>query len=380
MGGEPTLSWALERPADQHAGGVATIDLGTGERRTWTEVAGRVHGLASGLMGLGLDHGDRVGLLMLNSARHFELWFAIPAAGMVMNDLNYRLAVEELAFICTDSDVRVLFVDDTYLETGRRLVDQVESLTTLVWTGPGSDAPEGTVAYESLVATAPAKLPDQSHDQVAAIFYTGGTTGLPKGAMLTHRNLTANAIHTAGLLNMTHRDRYLHAGPQFHLADGAMTFALSWAGGTHVFVPAFEPNRVVAALADERCTLALLVPTMLGMVLPSGALDGADLSALRTLMYGASPMPAEVQRRVQPRAVPDHLPHLVLGLDLHHQLRHQPVEAGVGAPGQQAQRVGDQPLGGNSRLQFAVQQVVGRFQHDGALRPLKAAPRRAADR
>ena len=299
MGGEPTLSWALERPADQHAGGVATIDLGTGERRTWTEVAGRVHGLASGLMGLGLDHGDRVGLLMLNSARHFELWFAIPAAGMVMNDLNYRLAVEELAFICTDSDVRVLFVDDTYLETGRRLVDQVESLTTLVWTGPGSDAPEGTVAYESLVATAPAQLPDQSHDQVAAIFYTGGTTGLPKGAMLTHRNLTANAIHTAGLLNMTHRDRYLHAGPQFHLADGAMTFALSWAGGTHVFVPAFEPNRVVAALADERCTLALLVPTMLGMVLASGALDGADLSALRTLMYGASPMPAEVQRRVQ---------------------------------------------------------------------------------
>lgn len=294
---EPTLGWALERAASQYATHEATVDLQTGERRTWAETAQRVAGLASGIRGLGLTDGDRVALLMLNSARHFELWFAIPAAAMVMNDLNYRLAVEELAFICTDSGVKVLFVDETYLETARAVRDHVDTLTTLVWTGPGTDAPEGTIAYESLVAATPVDLPLAHHDQVAAIFYTGGTTGLPKGAMLTHRNLTANAIHTVGLLNMTSVDRYLHAGPQFHLADGAMTYALSWAGGTHVFVPAFEPTRVVAALADERCTLALLVPTMLNMILATNALDGADVSAMRMLMYGASPMPGEVQRR-----------------------------------------------------------------------------------
>lgn len=294
---EPTLTWVLERAAQQFADNEATVDLETGERRTWAETAARVAGLASGLRGIGLDDGDRVALLMLNSARHFELWFAIPAAGMVMNDLNYRLAAEELSFICTDSDVRVLFVDDTYLATGRQLLETVDTLTTLVWTGPGTDAPEGTIAYESLVASAPVTLPHAQHDHVAAIFYTGGTTGLPKGAMLTHRNLTANAIHTIGLLNMTPVDRYLHAGPQFHLADGAMTYALSWAGGTHVFVPAFEPHRVARALADERCTLSLLVPTMLNMILATNALDGADVSAMRMLMYGASPMPAEVQRR-----------------------------------------------------------------------------------
>jgi long-chain acyl-CoA synthetase len=294
---EPTLGWALERAASQYSTHEATVDLHTGERRTWVETAQRVAGLASGIRGLGLADGDRVALLMLNSARHFELWFAIPAAAMVMNDLNYRLAVEELAFICTDSDVKVLFVDETYLDTARAVREQVDTLTTLVWTGPGTDAPEGTIAYESLVAATPTDLPLAHHDQVAAIFYTGGTTGLPKGAMLTHRNLTANAIHTVGLLNMTSVDRYLHAGPQFHLADGAMTYALSWAGGTHVFVPAFEPTRVVAALADERCTLALLVPTMLNMILATNALDGADVSAMRMLMYGASPMPGEVQRR-----------------------------------------------------------------------------------
>jgi long-chain acyl-CoA synthetase len=294
---EPTLGWALERAALQYSTYEATVDLQTGERRTWGETAQRVAGLASGIRSLGLTDGDRVALLMLNSARHFELWFAIPAAAMVMNDLNYRLAVEELAFICTDSDVKVLFVDETYLDTARAVREQVDTLTTLVWTGTGTNAPEGTIAYESLVAATAVDLPPAHHDQVAAIFYTGGTTGLPKGAMLTHRNLTANAIHTVGLLNMTSVDRYLHAGPQFHLADGAMTYALSWAGGTHVFVPAFEPVRVVAALADERCTLSLLVPTMLNMVLASGALAEADMSAMRMLMYGASPMPAEVQRR-----------------------------------------------------------------------------------
>lgn len=298
MGAEPTLSWVLQRPVDQFADGTATVDLGTGERRTWAETAERVHGLASGLLNLDLEVGDRVGVLMLNSARHFELWFAIPFAGMVMNDLNYRLAAEELAFICDDSQVRVLFVDETYLEVGRELLDRVESLHTLILTGPDSTAPEGCTAYESLVVTAPVDLPEAEHDTLAAIFYTGGTTGLPKGAMLTHRNLTSNAIHGIAVLAMTSRDTYLHAGPQFHLADGSMTYALTWVGGTHVFIPAFEPTGVVKALANEQCTMSLLVPTMLNMVLASGALEGADLSALRILMYGASPMPAEVQRQV----------------------------------------------------------------------------------
>jgi acyl-CoA synthetase (AMP-forming)/AMP-acid ligase II len=101
---------------------------------------------------------------MVNSARHFELWLAIPSAAMVMNDLNYRLAVEELAFICTDSDVKVLFVDETYLDTARAVREQVDTLTTLVWTGPGTDAPEGTIAYDSLVAATPVDLPLAHHD------------------------------------------------------------------------------------------------------------------------------------------------------------------------------------------------------------------------
>ncbi|MEZ5226747.1 MAG: AMP-binding protein [Acidimicrobiales bacterium] len=142
-----------------------------------------------------------------------------------------------------------------------------------------------------------APLPAVDSEDVAAIFYTGGTTGLPKGAMLTHRNLTANALAMIAHARLTPADRYLHAGPQFHLADGALAYALTWMGGTHVFVPAFEPSAVVDALAGEACTVTLLVPTMISMVLAGGKLDDVDLPALRLLLYGASPMPTAVQAK-----------------------------------------------------------------------------------
>ena len=288
----------LERAALLNGGGDSTIDLATGERRTWAETKRRVGGVAAGLLGLdvGLQRGDRVGVLMLNSARHFELWFAIPAAGLVMNDLNYRLAAPELAFIGGDSNIKVLFVDDNFFHVGRELLASVDSLTTLVWTGPGHDAPADTIAYEALAEATPVELPVADANDLAAIFYTGGTTGLPKGAMLSHRNLTANALHTMSVTGLRSSDRYLHAAPQFHLADGALSYSLTWAGGTHVFIPAFDPARTVAALVDERCTLALLVPTMISMTLATGILGAADTSALRLLMYGASPMPSAVQR------------------------------------------------------------------------------------
>jgi len=98
---------------------------------------------------------------MLNSAPHFELWYAIPSVGLVMNDLNFRLAAEELRFICDDSQIRVLFVDDTLLPIARQLAEQVASTEQLVWTGPGTDVPDGTVAYEAFADTALAQpLPD----------------------------------------------------------------------------------------------------------------------------------------------------------------------------------------------------------------------------
>ena len=292
------ISWALERAAVQHADKEATVDIGTGERRTWSETRIRVSGVAAGLRDLGLDNGDRVGLLTLNSARHLELWFAIPEGGMVMNDLNYRLSIEELVFIANDSNIKVLFVDDTFLDAGRQVIERCGDMHTLVHMGPGTSPPDGTLAYDSLAATPERNFPGiaSGGDTVAAIFYTGGTTGLPKGAMLTHTNLTSNALHIIGALHLDDNDRYLHCGPQFHLADGAFAYGVTWTGGTHVFVPAFDPTGTIKVIEDERITSSLMVPTMVNMIIQSPDLADADLSSLRAVLYGASPMPSSVQK------------------------------------------------------------------------------------
>ncbi len=296
---EPRISWVLERAATQYSDSEATVDLGTGERRTWAETLGRVRGLAAGLRDLGLDAGDRVGVLSLNSGRHLELWFAIPEAGLIMNDLNYRLAVEELAFIAKDSNIRVLFVDEAFLDAARQMQERCPELHTLVHMTPSESPAEATMAYEALAATAPRSFDDvgTGGDDVAAIFYTGGTTGLPKGAMLTHRNLTSNAFHIVASLALNHSDRYLHCGPQFHLADGAFAYGVTWMGGTHVFIPAFNPAETLGAFETERITCTLMVPTMINMALQAPEAATANLSSLRAILYGASPMPSALQRQ-----------------------------------------------------------------------------------
>ena len=296
---EPRISWVLERAATKFADAEGTVDLATGERRSWAETSRRVGGVATGLRDMGLDPGDRVGVLALNSARHFELWFAIPNAALVMTDLNYRLAANELVFICDDSNIKVLFVDDAFLELGRQLLGSCSDMHTLVHMGPGTDPPQGTTAYDSLAAAAPRHRGGEpvGGDDVVAIFYTGGTTGLAKGAMLTHRNLTSNALHIIATLQFSPEDRYLHCGPQFHLADGTFAYGVTWMGGTHVFIPAFDPARTIEAIEAEQITMSLMVPTMIKLLLQSPSVAGADLSSLWAVLYGASPMPSAVQQR-----------------------------------------------------------------------------------
>jgi acyl-CoA synthetase (AMP-forming)/AMP-acid ligase II len=289
-----SLMWPLERAAITNGTGLATI---CGDRRrTWAAVHDRVRGLAAGLAGLGIDRGARVAVLMLNSDRHLETWFAIPGGGFVLTDLNFRLAPEELRFTLEDSGASVLIVDDAHAALGARLVADVSTLEHLVFAGDG-EVPAGAVSFEDLVATPVRDLPPIDEHDLAAIFYTGGTTGLPKGARLSHGNLLANALHTIGLMQLTEDDVYLHAAPQFHLADGALTFSLTWQAGTHVFIPGFDPAGVARLVEAEQVTLTLLVPTMITMLVSSPVATTTDWSSLRLIVYGASPMPAEVQRR-----------------------------------------------------------------------------------
>ncbi len=289
-----SLDWALQRALARGPRRTAVIDGDV--RLTYAQLGNRVGALCGGLARLGIVPGDVVAVLSLNSHRHLECWLGIPRSGAVLNDLNFRLAPAELAFIVEDSRCVALIVDDAHLEIGRELRGRCETLRHLVYAG-GQDAHEDTVAYETLVAGAPVPTADLSEGDLAGIFYTGGTTGLPKGAMLTHGNLLANAKHVLIGLGYREDDRYLHAAPMFHLADGGATYALTWLGATHVIIPAFDPKLVARTIEEQRVTIGVLVPTMINMLVNDPAAKQRDLSSLRRMIYGASPMPAEVQRR-----------------------------------------------------------------------------------
>lgn len=288
-----SLSWALERARTIAPDETAVIDGDV--TYTYRRLAERVAGLGGGLRALGVGVGDVVGVLALNGHRHLEYWLGVPAVGAVLNDLNFRLGEDELAFIIEDCRTGVLAVDDAFLDLARRLRERCPSLHTLVHLGSGS-APEGTTSHDELVGHDPATPADLDPGALAGIFYTGGTTGTPKGVMLSHRNLIANAKHVLLAVRHTPSDRYLHAGPMFHLADGSQTYALTWIGGTHVFLPSFDADAVGRTIERDRVTYTLLVPSMINMFVNHAATADRDLSSLRLLIYGASPMPSELQR------------------------------------------------------------------------------------
>lgn len=299
MTNQGILSWPLTRAVALRPNGEAIVDGDT--RLSYAQWGRRVRGLTSGLRRLGLRSGDVIATIGQNSFRHLECWVGIPAAGMVLNDLNYRLAVAELEFIVNDCGARALVADDAYLEVALQLKQRCPSLEYLVYFGTNA-APRGWVPWDDLCAAEPL---DEDHpelraigaDTLAAISYTGGTTGLPKGVMQSHGNLLANAKHMLIANPLLPTDRFIHAAPMFHAADAATTFALTFMGGTHVCIRGYEPELFGRIVEAERVSVALIVPTMINMLLNHPATPGRDLSSWRLLMYGASPMPVELLLR-----------------------------------------------------------------------------------
>jgi acyl-CoA synthetase (AMP-forming)/AMP-acid ligase II len=269
-----------------------------GRIRTWGELADRVARLAGALQNLGVDEGDRVAILALNSDRFIEYYFAVWWAGAVVVPMNVRWSPAENAYSLTDSGTKVLFTDRAFASIVPEVQKQARGLETLVYMDEDG-LPGGMLAYEQLIAsTAPAVDVRRAGDELAGIYYTGGTTGFPKGVMLPHRALWYNGLVAARHFYMEPDDCMLHAAPMFHLADGAGSMGMTMAGGAHAFVPSFTPEGVIDAIATGDVTHTLLVPTMIGMVLQSPAFHPDKFRSCRYLIYGASPMPEGLLRQV----------------------------------------------------------------------------------
>ncbi len=261
---------------------------------TYREARERSCRLAAGLLELGLEPGENIGILANNSHRYWETYFAASYAGLALAPLNIRLSAPELEFILGDGDIRALLV-------GREYRDLVESFREKL---PGvkhfiavdGDPGQPYTEYESLVSSstplsAPAR--DWSEDDMLNLCYTGGTTGLPKGVMLSQRNITSNALHAVIYGEFKERDTWLHVAPMFHLADAWACYSVTMVGGTHAFVPGFTPQSTLEAIQRWKVTKSILVPTMVNFLVNFPSVRDYDVSSLETVLFGASPMPVD---------------------------------------------------------------------------------------
>jgi acyl-CoA synthetase (AMP-forming)/AMP-acid ligase II len=290
------MTHALHRSLRQTPEQPATI---FGDRvRSFAEHADRVARLAGGLRRLGVSDGERVAILSLNSDRYCELLHAVPWANGVLNPVNSRWSPSEITYSLVESGTTILVVDDTCARLVPELLDGHPGLRTVIHAGDGP-LPDGMVAFEALVGEA-APIPDarRGGDAIAGVFYTGGTTGLPKGVMLTHRNLVTFGLATQATCPIVGPGgRLLHAAPMFHLFGLTAWMAQSAVGGTHVVVPRFEPGAVMAAIDRHRVTTVPVVPTMLQQLVDHPDVDDHDPSSVRAVFYGGSPVTEAVLRR-----------------------------------------------------------------------------------
>lgn len=203
------LTQSLHRYADIYPHRIASIHKD--RRYTWREYRYRLACLAGALQGLGVKSGDRVAILSLNSDRYLEYEMAVVWAGAVMVTMNIRWSVPENIYSLDDSGAEILVVDDAFMDAAQTIRAQAKTLREVIFAGDGP-TPEGMLDYETLVANAkPVDDAIRKGDDLAGIFYTSGTTGFPKGVMLSHWNLWTNALATMHEVYLQEDSVYLHA-------------------------------------------------------------------------------------------------------------------------------------------------------------------------
>ena len=272
---------------------------------SYKEFASRTAKVKQSLIQLQVNKGDRVAQLMLNEFRYIEITYGVMAAGAIIVPLNTRLNLVEIVDILNDSGAEVLYLHKEFLSIIPELKTHVKKLRHIVLAededmAEGFDGMEGVHSYERLLREQKEEtftVEDIHEDDVAGIFYTGGTTGRSKGVMLTHKNILTNAFHAVVSLPYTENDTYLHAAPMFHLAEAGGIFGVTMVGGTHAFVRSFTPGDVLETINKIKPTCMLLVPTMINMLINSPDFNQKDASALKKLLYGGSPMSPELLKK-----------------------------------------------------------------------------------
>ena len=271
-------------------------------RLTYRQFGERVNRWANSMRTLGVEKADRVAILSQNCHRILEAFFGTPLLGSILMPLNFRLVPGDFEYILNHGGAKVLIVEEGLTHLIDSIRDKLKTVEHFIIASDGSKTgEEGWLDYESTLAAASSQEPppvEIDENETSALLYTSGTTGRPKGVMLTHRNLYINAVNSICEFGIHERDIYLHTLAQFHCNGWGVGYAVTGMGGTHVIIKKFEPAGFFDLVAKERVTFACMPPTMINMAL-NHPLDAGALERLpremRVGTAGSAPPLATIQ-------------------------------------------------------------------------------------
>ncbi len=334
-----TPSRILKRAVKLYPEKIAVVDGDV--RWTYREVEQRVNKVFNAFQNAGVSEGGRIAILDYNSYRYMELYYGVAPTGRVLLPLNIRLSAEEYTYILNDAEAEILIFQADFKPMVARIKDDLPHVKQfLIAEGP-ADEPWMTDSYEAFMDKAssePVGTMVEDEDAVLNLYYTSGTTGHPKGVMLTHRNIYANALTTIIAFKLEDATVWYHIAPLFHLADAFFIWAVTYQGGRHVMQRMFDPVTVLETIQNEKISAAMMVPTMVNFLLNVPDMKQYDVSSLQWIMIGGAPMsPANAKRMMEQLGclyvsgygLTETCPLLTVG-NIKDTLRHLPEEDQIG--------------------------------------------------
>lgn len=281
--------WALYSP-DNIAIQSVEQDLSLSYSELDQQINKAVHYLRNGLK---VESGERVAILSMNRLEYVVLFFAIQRLGAIMLPLNYRLAAPELDFQLENSDAKVLIYESEFFETAGKLEFEIDKLSF-------NEAIEG-------IQQSPVKVYEHAGEFESAcmILYTSGTTGRPKGALITNKMIYWNSINTGLRLNLTQQEVILTFAPFFHTGGwNVLTTPVLHRGGKVILLRKFDPAQILELSEKEQASILFGVPTMMAMMAEEDSFESTDLSTIRYAIVGGEPMPIPLIETWQNKGIP----------------------------------------------------------------------------
>jgi fatty-acyl-CoA synthase len=262
-------------------------------RLTYREFDERVNRLSNALLDMGIEPGDRVAIIESNSHYLLEALYGVICIGAVIVTINVRLYSREILYILNDSEAKILIFHEDYLPMLEDLKDRLQHIKEFIMISKGKRAePFRGANYDDVVdhaSSVKAPEPDVDENALAQLFYTSGTTGNPKGVMLSQRHIYGNAIACIISAQLTDADNFLHLIPMFHVNGWGTPQAVTCMGGSHVMLREFDPEAIFKLIERERITKFFAVGTMMNILMNHESINNHDFESLEMIVIGGAP-------------------------------------------------------------------------------------------